>query len=283
MPKNFYALHGLESLRERIESTANKSIRLSHASPSSSGVRRSFLGGPAVAPRSSSIPIGRDGPLCLLATIYLSEVPTTDAPRSLPETGILQVWLDAAREVEEPSFGNSSEYLCVRYHKRESTPLIERKSRNPREVPGVFPRDMRHFRCCSIRFAPSLSFPVPSTVPLDDETEARYEELLQDIRSRVNHQMLGYSTPLQSTHLERQVVCEQRLRGASPSSRSKRTAKARERARLSADNWVLLLQLDSDRKTGWMWGDAGMLYLFIEHSALHSRDLSNVQHIIECS
>lgn len=283
MPKNFYASHGLESLRDRIESTAKKSIRLSHASPSSSGVRRSFLGGPAAAPRSSSIPVGRDGPLSLLATIYLSEVPTTDAPRSLPEIGILQVWLDAAREAEEPSFGRSHEYLSVRYHKRESTPLIERKGRIPREVPGVFPRGMCHFRRCSLRFSPSLSFPVPSTVPLDDETEQRYEELLQDILPRVNHQMLGYSTPLQSTHLERQAVCAERLRGVSPSSRSKQAAKVPERARLNADNWVLLLQLDSDRKAGWMWGDAGMLYLFIERSALRARDFSNVQHIIECS
>ncbi|QYK48405.1 MAG: DUF1963 domain-containing protein [Phycisphaeraceae bacterium] len=272
----------MESLRDRIESTASKSVRLSHASPRSSDATRSFLGGPAAAPRSSSIPLGRDGPLSLLATIYLSEVPTTDAPRSLPEKGILQVWLDAAREAEEPSFGHSQEYLCVRYHKRESTPLIERESRNPREVPGVFPRGLRHFRRCTLRCSPALSFPVPSTLPLDHETEARYEALLQDIRPRVNHQMLGYSTPLQTTHLQRQAMCEERLRGISPSSRSRRAAKARERARLNADNWVLLLQLDSDRKAGWMWGDAGMLYLFIERSALRSQDFSNVQHVIEC-
>lgn len=78
-------------------------------------------------------------------------------------------------------------------------------------------------------------------------------------------------------------MCETYSRGISPTSRSKREAEAREQARLNAGNWVLLLQLDSDKKAGWMWGDAGMLYLFIERSALRSQDFSNVKHIIECS
>lgn len=283
MAPNLYTLHGLESLRDRIESTASKAIRLSHAAPSTSGGKRSFLGGPAVAPRSMSVPAGRDGPLSLLATIYLSEVPKTDASHPLPTTGILQVWLDVAREAHEPSFGNSHEYLSVRYHKREATSLIERRGRQSAVVPGALPEGMRHFRHCPLRLTACRSLPVPSTLPLDDDTEQRYEVLLQDIQPRVNHQMLGYSTPLQSTHVQRQEMCETYSRGISPTSRSKREAEAREQARLNAGNWVLLLQLDSDKKAGWMWGDAGMLYLFIERSALRSQDFSNVKHIIECS
>jgi uncharacterized protein YwqG len=48
------------------------------------------------------------------------------------------------------------------------------------------------------------------------------------------------------------------------------------------NDWILLLQLDSDDDTGMMWGDVGMLYFWIRKSDLIIHDFSNVWMILQC-
>ena len=48
-------------------------------------------------------------------------------------------------------------------------------------------------------------------------------------------------------------------------------------------DWILLLQLDSDEAPGWMWGDVGCLYFWIEREALERSDFSGVHMELQCS
>ena len=45
---------------------------------------------------------------------------------------------------------------------------------------------------------------------------------------------------------------------------------------------VLLLQLDTDDDTGWMWGDMGMIYFWIAPQELDARNFDDVRLILEC-
>lgn len=49
------------------------------------------------------------------------------------------------------------------------------------------------------------------------------------------------------------------------------------------NEWIQLLQIDSDDGTGMMWGDAGMLYLWIKKSDLKKREFENTWLILQCS
>jgi uncharacterized protein YwqG len=49
----------------------------------------------------------------------------------------------------------------------------------------------------------------------------------------------------------------------------------------SAD-WTLLLQIDSDDNAKMMWGDAGMLYVWIRHQDLASRNFDKAWIILQC-
>lgn len=47
-------------------------------------------------------------------------------------------------------------------------------------------------------------------------------------------------------------------------------------------DWVLLWQIDSDERLGYMWGDVGMLYLLIKRQALQVGDLSEPAFLLQC-
>jgi uncharacterized protein YwqG len=48
-----------------------------------------------------------------------------------------------------------------------------------------------------------------------------------------------------------------------------------------AATWRLLFQLDSDPNAGMRWGDAGMLYFWIERDALAARSFDNVWLVLQ--
>lgn len=61
-------------------------------------------------------------------------------------------------------------------------------------------------------------------------------------------------------------------------------ASAEAREILDGPNeWVQLLQIDSDNDANMMWGDAGMLYLWIRKSDLERADFTNTWLILQCS
>ncbi|MDR2512739.1 MAG: DUF1963 domain-containing protein [Puniceicoccales bacterium] len=46
--------------------------------------------------------------------------------------------------------------------------------------------------------------------------------------------------------------------------------------------WKLLLQLDSDDDTGWMWGDVGTVYFRIREQDARKADFSKVWMVFQC-
>ena len=50
-----------------------------------------------------------------------------------------------------------------------------------------------------------------------------------------------------------------------------------------ADDWMLLLQLDSEEAEGMMWGDVGMLYFWIRRTDLTDRRFDRCWVLLQCT
>lgn len=48
------------------------------------------------------------------------------------------------------------------------------------------------------------------------------------------------------------------------------------------DDWTLLLQIDSDKNAKMMWGDAGMLYVWIRREHLAAKSFDKAWTILQC-
>jgi len=50
-----------------------------------------------------------------------------------------------------------------------------------------------------------------------------------------------------------------------------------------ADDWRLLLQVDSEERTGMDWGDGGRIYFMIHKDAIRQREFEKVWLILQCT
>ena len=94
------------------------------------------------------------------------------------------------------------------------------------------------------------------------------------------HQMGGYPTPEQGNNmeLEAQLVTHGIYCG-DPSGYESEEAKELKK---DANNWRLLLQIDSDEELGLMWGDMGMLYFWVEEAEAKNGNFDNSWLILQC-
>lgn len=94
------------------------------------------------------------------------------------------------------------------------------------------------------------------------------------------HRLFGHSSNIQGDmQLEAQLVTNGLYCG-DPSGYHDPRAAELERG---ADDWILLLQLDSDDAAGLMWGDLGMLYFWIRRVDLEHRRFERVWMTLQCS
>jgi uncharacterized protein YwqG len=104
-----------------------------------------------------------------------------------------------------------------------------------------------------------------------------YKSLVED--PKVIHRLGGYAEAVQnSMELECQLVSNGLYCGNASGYQDPRRKVLEE----GAKEWRLLLQIDSDDKVGWMWGDVGRLYFWIRESDLQQRDFDNVWCLLQC-
>ena len=94
-----------------------------------------------------------------------------------------------------------------------------------------------------------LTFELLETFPPDDDSFEENDDN-DTVEREAHHQMLGYPVYIQDEDM--------------------------------APGKVLLLQLDTDDDTGWMWGDMGMIYFWIAPQELDARNFDDVRLILEC-
>lgn len=149
----------------------------------------------------------------------------------------------------------------------------------------AFPRDLDEelrFRGLSLTVSPqiSLNYVIGELRPTEEEVQALQELLLDD--EDCVYRMGGYADQLQATdpYLEAQLVSNGLYCGDGSGYREGKKLGLEE----GSANWRLLLQVDTDSRTGMCWGDGdGRIFYMIRESDLRHRNFADVWLILQCT
>jgi uncharacterized protein YwqG len=224
----------------------------------------SRFGGAPDLPAGAAWPAFKGKPMSFLAQIDLSETAKLDPNQLLPGAGRLLFFYDADQETYGDQPGDREGWQVI----FDGAPAAAKTTRFPWSLPKK-----ARFKPCVCAFSQEYTLPqtpaafLPGVKWADQET-AHYEKLLQDWppgddRSQPRHRMLGHPDQIQD---------EMRLQAAMldlgiDDPGDPRLAKA-------VEDWVLLLQVDSDDRAGMRWGSAGRLFFWVRRQGIALKDFS---------
>lgn len=230
-------------------------------------VGSSKLGGAPDLPLNLEWPEWRTGELAFVAQINLAEIPANDL---LPTAGLLSFFYD--QDQSAWGFDPLHKEGFRLWYFPETSSLV--RTRAP--VGASFP-------CARLTFQPFLSLPELSLVRdlvLELEKDEIYLKFLEEYHGDAPwHQVLGWPTVIQG---QMELECQLASNGLYAGDASGYHDPRRKDLEAGAPNWMLLLQIDSDDKTEMMWGDGGMLYVWIRYQDLVRRDFDKAWTILQC-
>jgi len=246
--------------------------------------KKSHLGGSPDLPKGFKWPEYQGRLLDFVLQVNLAEVAEFDLDKALPAKGLLTFFYD----LEEQPWGFDPEELdgfrVVYFAGMDQ--LYPAKIPDRRDVLPI----------CALNFSSNLSIPSPwsrtfekieKQIELTEEERDAYfkfQDGLNQITYKAGgkgdqHHLLGHSANIQGDmQIEAQLVRNGIYCGDAKGYRSPQ-AKVLE---AGADDWRLLLQLDSDDEADLMWGDVGMLYLWIRKQDLQAAKFDNLWLGLQC-
>lgn len=248
------------------------------------GAGTSRLGGAPDLPASFTWPENRGRKLDFIMQVSLPDVAVLDHESLLPPDGMLTFFYD----LEAQPWG---------FDPKDATghrvAYFPRNAKLDRRAPPNI--DFR-LKECALIFHEALTLPgfgsrdygrLESAAKFSDNEAASYFELVADLQNQnrgksetPRHHLLGHSENVQGDmQLEAQLVSHGLYCGDSSGYEDPR---AREFAE-GADDWTLLLQLDTDDRAQIMWGDCGMLYFWIPRQDMVDRHFKRVWAGLQCS
>ena len=258
-----------ESLRRiasLLEEFSAPSVAFSLKSESAAQVGDSKLGGSPDLPKDFNL-LSSHAPIDFLLQINLAEASPLDQTGSLPKSGLLSFFYD----LKEQPWGYDPKRLdgFLVHYAPADVPLV----RTPMSRPDFVLEERR------IALRPGLTLPHMGSRAHeqfdklaglhDGEADAYFnftgEVERLDSQRDGNHHLLGHADNVQGDmQLEAQLVTNGLYCGNESGYKDPR----RKALEAGADDWMLLLQLDSDDAAEFMWGDSGMLYYWIRKQDL---------------
>lgn len=272
---------GLARVADDLEKLMMLSIRIT-ASPAAEGELKSGsskLGGTPDLPEGTAWPECSGVPMALLAQLRLQDIASYDPDGRLPKSGMLYFFY----ETQEQKWGFDPKdrgHWRVIYHDSDPAQL------RPVTPPENLPEESR-FRACKLTFSneitlPSWESPGITQLKLSEEEWEGYVDFpgAGCGEGRTIHRLLGHPNEIQG---EMQLECQLVSHGLYAGDSSGYDDPRRPGLEKGADDWQLLLQIDSDEENlGVMWGDVGRVYYWIREQDLKKRDFSNVWLILQC-
>ena len=225
-----------------------------HHSSSTGGFSR--IGGSPDLPTDFQWPHWQGVPQSFIAQIRLAEVTAFAPARILPPEGLLSFFYDANQETygDQPADqGGWSVFF-----------FADLAVLKPSAFPAGLPASAR-FAPVDVRFVAEWTLPespqqVDPEINWSDQTTRQYEQMLAQYKSEVGivppyHRMFGYPDQLQDDMQLQSEQMLEKLKG--PSAVPEANPALKKRA------WQLLLQVDSDARTGMRWGSYGMIYYWL--------------------
>jgi len=219
----------------------------------------SRMGGLPQLPESHDWPLDSDGaPLAFLCQIALHELPVLARDFGYPEEGALFFFFrqdQMAWGFDPKHFGNWRAIYIP-------------------EVPSVVPRaPSAGLRADCIYRPVPLAFSTIVTRAYDeDEDDDGFEGM--------RHMMGGYPDAIQDPDMAEE--CELVSNGVYLGDAKGYHSAEAQALRQKPNDWILLLQLDSEEDAGMMWGDGGRLFFWIRRADLAKQDFSRVWMILQC-
>jgi len=277
LPPFPYSLRRISSL---IEEFSSPSIAFELLRDDDAILGESRLGGQPDLPFDFQWPMNRETPLDFLLQVNLPDIAKLDTASLLPLAGILTFFYD----LKEQPWGYAPANLKG-----------FRVTYTPREVPlktFLVPRPDLALPQHKMTFSAGITIPSMWTRPFNKlKQRAKLSEAESDLyheyffslhpedRHRGNHHLLGHSDNVQGDmQLEAQLVTNGLYCGNSSGYKDPRRAELEP----GADDWLLLLQLDTDNGAGFMWGDSGMLYYWIRKQDLALQNFDDVWMTLQC-
>lgn len=254
---------GLSRVLKDIDSLAKDSIRLHTklAGEYDLSMGASRIGGVPDVPSDFKWPERKGVPQSFIAQIALEEVHPFDRDGELPSRGMLWFFYDAKQETYGADPADKGGWQ-VQF--REDYSGLQRIA-----APANLPAESQ-FKAATVSFANEITLSqspkldVPKFDWTDDEVH-KYETLLstfptQEEHGAVHHQLLGNPQTIQD---DMRLECQLAANGVSDINdpRAKELSKG-------ANEWQLLLQVDSDDEIGMEWGSTGMLYYWLKAADL---------------
>lgn len=238
---------------------------------------RSHFGGIADLPAGLAWPEYKGSALSLLAHLSLPDLHAAYPIEWLPTNGSLLFFYDVDRQPwgYDPHDRGSARVLHI---PDPTAPLSDAGNRAKKGTPTL-PRQDVAFR--NIQVFPADRPCVTALDLSDQESDAFCGTADAAFGNKPHHQIAGHPGPIQTDDMELEchLVTNGLYLGDSRRDDSTRTEELRSRA----DRWVLLLQLDTDDKLEFIWGDCGRIYFWVEKEAARAGDFSNVWLILQCT
>ena len=252
-----------------------------HEAPEGDAIHRSNLGGLPLLPKGFEWPANAARPLDFLLQIDCAEVSAIDPHKILPTSGLLTFFYDLENQPwgYDPKELDGFRIVLLDQDGCVSTPL---------------PDPEYHLAQRALSFGPGKTLPhigsrdferLSTEASLSDAEVDKYLEFLDayelqayPVRSG-RHRIFGHSANVQGDmQLEAQLVSNGLYCGDETGYNDPR-AKPLEPG---ADDWVLLLQIDSDDSSDLMWGDLGMLYFWIRQEDLAAHRFDRAWMTLQC-
>jgi uncharacterized protein YwqG len=253
-------------------------VRRRHASAPARGAPSTRLGGAPELAAGVEWPRWKGAPLAFVAQIALRDLAGATLDIDLPSDGLLSFFYDA--EQSAWGFDPADEGAFRVLYAPPDAPL--RSVEPPRELPegATFP---------AVALSPVPSYSLPTgrrageLLSLSNDERDAYWGLLDTLAQAVGgamHQIGGHAAPIQEDmELECQLVTHGLYCGDPSGYQDPRAAALAS----GAQDWRLVLQVDSDDDAGMMWGDVGMLYFWMREEDMAARGFDRAWMIFQCS
>ncbi len=241
----------------------------------------SKLGGNPDLPAGIEWPAWSGVPLAFIAQFNLRELVAHDLEKVLPLVGFLYFFYDAKQEVWgfDPKDRGRWQVLFL---KDETAPLARR------HFPDALPEEGQ-YPSARLTFKSDLTLPNEESLGMlklgwSREEMRLYGELLETLHADEDHtekksRVLGSPDPIQG---EMSLECQLASNGLNRGDASGYEDPQRAALEAGAQDWQLLLQVDSEDDAGMMWGDVGRLYYWIRRQDLKKADFGNAWVILQC-
>jgi uncharacterized protein YwqG len=236
----------------------------------------SKIGGLPNLPNDTQWPNWNGEPLSFICQIKLSEISINNTGVNIPTKGLLyffyvqdqSTWgFDIKDKGSWDVLFFDDEYIrTVEYKRPKGLKITYQEKRIASKIIDTFP---------------SWENPKIKKLKLNDDDFEQYLDFKESVFDKLpQHLFLGYPSSIQADDMDLQSeLVTNGLYCGNSTGYNDPKAKILEKNR---DEWILLLQIDSDDSTKMMWGDCGMLYFWIKKTDLKNKDFSNVWMILQC-